>query len=228
MGEKLIVVRVGLALSVLLLVTACGSMDALRDASYAPAEPMPLPPRDEANGSIYHASTTRFLFEDMKARRVGDTITVLLEESTDASKSAKTSAKKETEYDTGTPTIFGKGITKDGRNVLVMDVDSDYDFSGEGDTSQSNSLSGSITVTVTEVLVNGNLKVRGEKLLTLNQGSEVVRVNGIIRPIDISPQNTIASTQIAGAEITYSGNGFIANSSKPGWFTRFFKSVWPF
>lgn len=207
---------------------ACSTMDNLRDPAYAPATPLPLPPRTEANGSIYHDNTNRFLFEDIKARRVGDTITVLLEEATDASKSATSSASKNTKFDTGVPTVFGKGVTKDGRDVLVMDVDSEFDFSGKGDTTQSNSLTGSITVTVTEVLSNGNLRIRGEKLLTLNQGSEVVRIDGLIRANDISPQNTIASTQIAGAEITYSGNGFIADGSKPGWFTRFFKVIWPF
>lgn len=210
-----------------LAAVSCSSMDRLRDSDYAPAEPMPIP-TTRANGTIYHATSNRFLFEDIKARRVGDTITVVLEEATDASKSAKTSAKKDTEFDTPAPTVFGKAVTKDGRNVLVMDVDSGYDFSGEGDTSQSNSLSGSITVTVVEVLANGNLRVRGEKLLTLNQGSEVVRVSGIVRPLDISPQNTIRSTQIAAAEITYSGNGFIADSNVPGVWTHFFKWVWPF
>ena len=200
----------------------------LSNPAYAPVAPVEPPARTEANGSIYHMSTNRFLFEDVKARRVGDTITVILEEATNASKSASTSASKNTEYDLPSPTIFGKTVTKDGREVLIMDAESEFNFSGEGDSSQSNSLSGNITVTVVDVQVNGNLRIRGEKLLTLNQGSEVVRISGLVRPIDITPQNTILSTQIAAAEITYSGNGIVGESSKPGWFTRFFSKVWPF
>ena len=212
----------------LALLNGCSSMQVLSDPDYAPVTPILPPLPTETDGSIYHASTNRFLFEDIKARRIGDTITVILQESTDASKSAKTSASKEVEFDVPGPTVFGRAVTKDGQEILVMDVESGSDFSGEGDSSQSNSLSGSITVTVVDVLANTNLVVRGEKLLTLNQGSEVIRISGIVRPIDITTQNTIMSTQIAAAEITYSGNGIVANSNKPGWFTRFFNTVWPF
>lgn len=203
------------------------SMVGIDDGDFAAVDPPPPPPRNDINGSIYHASTNRFLFEDIKARRVGDTITVILEEATNASKSASTNASKQTGYDTPVPTIFGKGVTKDGRDVLVMDVDNGFDFAGSGDSAQSNSLTGSITVTVVSVMTNGNLKVRGEKLLTLNQGSEIVRVSGIVRPTDISPQNSIRSTQIASAQITYSGDGFVNDSNKPGIFTKFFQRFWP-
>ncbi len=210
------------------MICGCSSMNRLRDDSYAPADPPPPPPRTEIAGSIFHINTSRFLFEDIKARRIGDTITVILEESTNASKSASTSGKTETDYDLPAPTFLGKAVTKDGRDVLVMDVEDDFEFKGNGDASQSNSLSGNITVTVVAVQANGNLKVRGEKLLTLNHGSEVVRIAGIVRPTDVTPENTILSTQIAAAEITYSGNGFVANANKPGWFTQFFNNIWPF
>ncbi len=207
--------------------TACSSAGRLKDSAYAPVMPV-KPPAAESEGAIYHVNTNRFLFEDIKARRIGDTITVVLEESTNASKSASTSAKKDTDFTTPSPTVFGKTVTKDGREVLVMDVDSGYEFSGEGDSSQSNSLTGSITVTVVDIHPNGNLVVRGEKLLTLNQGSEVIRISGIVRPIDVTPQNTVLSTKIAAAEITYSGNGLVAESNRAGWFTRFFSAIWPF
>ncbi len=209
-------------------VFACSSMSRLHDKDYAPVDPLLPPPRAEVNGSIFHANTSRFLFEDIKARRIGDTITVILEESTNASKSASTSGKTETDYSLPTPTVFGKGVTKDGQDILVMDLEDDFEFKGNGGASQSNSLSGNITVTVVAVQSNGNLKVRGEKLLTLNHGSEVVRIAGIVRPTDVTPENTILSTQIAAAEITYSGNGFVASANKPGWFTSFFNSFWPF
>ena len=210
------------------IISGCSSMDRLRDPDYAPVDPALPPPRTEIAGSIFHINTSRFLFEDIKARRVGDTITVILQESTNASKSASTSGSSETDYDLPVPTVFGKNVTKDGRDILAMDVESEFEFEGEGDSSQSNSLKGNITVTVVAVQSNGNMKVRGEKLLTLNHGSEVVRISGIVRPTDVTPDNTVLSTQIAASEITYSGNGFVADANKPGWFSRFFKDVWPF
>ena len=103
-----------------------------------------------------------------------------------------------------------------------------YDIEGEGELTQQNSLDGNITVTVTQVLANGYLVIKGEKLLTLNEGSEVVRVSGIVRPTDIDANNMIESTKIANAHITYKGNGVVSDSSKAGWLARFFTSViWP-
>ena len=100
---------------------------------------------------------------------------------------------------------------------------------GEGELTQENSLDGSITATVTRVLPNGYLVIKGEKLLTLNEGSEVVRVSGIVRTTDIDSNNMIESTKIANAHITYKGNGVVSNSSKAGWLTRFFMSaIYPF
>ncbi len=215
-------------LTLIVLLNACNSMNQLRDEAYAPTPPIKPPPRAEINGSIYHAATNRFLFEDIKARRVGDMITVILEEQTNASKSAKTATSKKSETEVPAPLLFGRTATRDGVETLQTNFDSEIDFEGEGDTSQSNSLTGSITVTIVDVLSNGNLKIRGEKLLTLNHGSEVIRISGLVRSIDITTQNTIRSTQIAAAEITYSGNGMIANSNKPGWFTKFFNIIWPF
>ena len=103
------------------------------------------------------------------------------------------------------------------------------DFSGDGASSLSNSLSGSITVFVAEVMPNGNLVIRGEKKLTLNQGDEYIRVTGIVRPMDVTPDNTIASTKVANAEIFYSGDGSINDANRMGWLARFFNgSMWPF
>ncbi|MDP3368030.1 MAG: flagellar basal body L-ring protein FlgH, partial [Pseudomonas sp.] len=94
---------------------------------------------------------------------------------------------------------------------------------------QSNSLSGSVTVTVAEVLPNGVLVVRGEKWLTLNTGDEMVRISGLVRADDISSSNTVSSTRIADARLTYSGTGSFADASQPGWLSRFFLSpMWPF
>lgn len=192
-----------------------------------------------ADGSIYHDGYEVRLFEDIKARRVGDIITIVLEERTQASKSASLETTKETDIEFPNPTILGSTpsfgvpgffpLDSTSNNSLQTAVNSSHDFQGEGDASQSNSLSGNITVTVSEVLPNGNLLVRGERWLTLNQGEEFIQIAGIVRPQDINTDNTVSSTLVADAQITYSGKGVIADSNRIGWLGRFFMSViWPF
>jgi flagellar L-ring protein precursor FlgH len=202
----------------------------LRDPEYRPVAATEITQASKRTltptGSIYHASTNRFLFEDYRARRVGDILTVILEEKTDADKKASTSTAKNSNVETPAPKLFGRGISIWGREVLEVKGSSTIDFAGEGGSSQSNSIKGNITVTVAEVLPNGFLKVRGEKIMNLNQGSEVIRIRGIIRPQDISSANTIGSQLIANAEITYKGKGMIADSNDAGWLTRFFNSGW--
>ena len=211
-----------------LLMTACAGPQ-VRDEGFTPTMPEPVAPAQESNGSIYHSRNNRFLFEDLKARRVGDLITVILDEQTNAAKTATTNTSKDNSVDLPGPTIAGLPVTHNGRPILSATLDSASSFSGSGDSSQSNSLSGNITVTVAEVLNNGNLVVRGEKLLTLNNGSEIIRISGIVRPHDVTPDNTVESTQIANANITYSGKGAVADSNRQGWLSRFFTSpLWPF
>lgn len=187
--------------------------------------PMELPPAPN-NGAIYSNASGLALFEDLKARRVGDLLTILLEERTDASKTASTTTTKDTDVDTGTPTLAGRGVTDDGVNILGNVLGAEREFTGEGDASQSNSLDGRITVMVMERLPNGYLRVQGEKQLTLNQGDELIRVSGLVRPIDISTENTVPSTRVANAQITYSGSGPLADANRPGWLGRFFDSKW--
>ena len=229
---------VGLLGASLLLGGCAAQQKSLRDPAYAPVvapSPNPPPPRFPAasnpmqqlmTGSIYTPASSRSLFEDYRARRVGDVLTVILQERTDASKKAGTATKKSSNVDMPSPTIMGRKITRGGVPILETQIKGKVDFAGEGTSSQSNSLKGNITVSVSQVLPNGNLVVRGEKLLYLNQGSEVVRIRGIVRPADISASNTIYSTQIANAEITYKGKGVVADSNEAGWLTRFFNSKW--
>jgi len=196
---------------------------------YSPREPTTRSTRTAANGSIYQTSNNRFFFEDIRARRVGDVINVILDERTDATKTASTSANKGTSIALPSPTLFGGQVTGKGRKLLSHEISASTDFKGAGDSSQSNRLNGNVTVTVDRILSNGNLWIRGQKKLTLNQGSEVVQVAGLIRPEDISPDNTILSTQIADANITYGGSGLLADSNRAGWMTRFLNGpIWPF
>lgn len=193
--------------------------------SYAPAWPEDVYAIERAPGTVY-ADGSFDLFMDLRARAVGDTLTILLVERTAASKESSTSTSRGTSIDTGFPIVGGRPVTSNGTPILNNEVGTDSSFSGAADASQSNRLDGSITVTVAGRLPNGNLVVRGEKLITLNQGEEYIRVEGIVRPIDIGPQNTVASTKLADAKITYSGRGTLAATNRPGWLARFFNSPW--
>ncbi len=218
-----------LAAGTVLLLAGCGATVPARDASYAPAYPVATAPAPASNGAIYQAGYNINLFEDTKAHRVGDIITVKLVEETAAQKAASTSTAKDQSVSLGAPTLFGAPVQHNGNDILSASVSAGREFSGDGSSKQSNSLSGSITVFVAQVLPNGNLVVRGEKQLTLNQGDEYVRLSGIVRPVDISPDNTVQSTKVANAQILYSGNGAISDANRMGWMARFFNSpLWPF
>jgi flagellar L-ring protein FlgH len=220
---------------VLAAMTGCASVPT-RDPAYAATRPKAPPDQAPNSGAIYQQGRTMALFEDRLARHVGDVLTIRLVESTSASKSASTSTKKETAVDVAAPTIFGSSpqfslpervpLANTRQLNLSANVDSKQNFSGEGDSSQGNSLTGSISVTVADVLPNGNLVVRGEKLLTLNQGHEHIRIAGIVRPSDIAPDNSVVSTLVADAQITYAGEGAVADANSMGWLSRFFNSSW--
>lgn len=207
------------------LVAACSVQTAPRAVPPpAPARQAP-PPAQRTAGAIYAAGSGLELFSDVKARRVGDLLTIQLVESTSAAKSAKTTARKGQETEMAPPLILGRTPTLDGA-PLGTSLSANRDFSGEGDSSQSNRLFGHLTVTVVDRLPNGNLVVEGEKRLMLNQGEETVRISGIVRPADVSTNNIVPSYKVADARITYGGRGFIAESNRMGWLARFFNSGW--
>jgi len=196
------------------------------DVEYAPIAPVSQTGPAQHNDSIYQSGSAWYLLEDIKPRRVGDMLTVTLQEKTDAKKLADTETKKATDNEIAAAKILGAPITASDREILATKLVSTYDFKGEADTQQSNSLTGSVTVTVVEVQVNGNLVVQGEKWVTINQGDEYIRLRGIVRPSDIGPDNTISSERVANAQIQYSGEGTIANANEQGWLAKFFNSSW--
>lgn len=210
-----------------LALQACSTVVGPTPGEMPPALPVqPVLPTGSM-GSNFNSGTALVLFGDVRARHVGDTLTVLLTEQTSASKNAATNFAKSSDFDSGTPLLGGQTVTRNGDNILNNIWETDQNFDGSGASSQSNSLSGDITVTVHEVYPNGNLRVQGEKWIELNQGKEYVRVSGIVRPYDVSTDNTVASSQLADARITYSGRGDIANSNTPGIGTRLFNKFWP-
>ncbi len=182
-----------------------------------------------SRGAIYQRTYYAPLFENPTARRVGDLVTVRLEERTIAAKSATTSTSKSTSTQIPGPTIGGRPVTVNGVPILETDLGSEHEFDGQGDSQQSNRLDGSIAVTVVARLPSGNLVVRGQKWLQLNQGKEFVRIEGVIRPIDLEPDNSIPSWKVADAKIAYGGKGVLNEANSMGWLARFFQSpVMPF
>jgi len=228
-----------LILALMAIVLAGCQSTPVRDPAYAPMRPVIPPPAPIGNGSIYQAGYERSWFEDMRARRVGDMLTIKLAEKTDAKKKATTAVKKSNSNSVTNPTILGSTpqfstpglipLASNSNNNLGFSLESESDFSGEGDSAQNNELTGDVTVTVVEVLPNGYLMVRGEKRIGINQGNEYVKVSGIVRPADIDSTNTVLSTRLADPTIVYKGDGAVADSNVMGWFAKFFISaLFPF
>ena len=206
------------ALMALLSLAGC----ATTAATLPPAAPVPaaiVAPKTE--GAIYQPAHDFSLFADTRARQVGDILTVVLVEKTAAKKSAATTSNKDSSADIAVPKILGYDIMRG-----EASIDASRKFTGGGDASQSNSLDGNITVTVIERLANGNLRVQGEKQLTIDQGDEMVRLTGIVRPTDIAPDNSVPSSRVAEAKISYVGRGALADSNAQGWLSRILNSAW--
>lgn len=178
-----------------------------------------------ASGAIYQETSSISLFEDLKAGRVGDILTVRLVEATIASKSSNTSTSKSSAATITNPTVLGRAISRNGIPLLNGSLGGDNAFDGAGSSNQSNSLEGDITVTIVERLPNGNLRIHGEKWLTLNQGREFIRLSGIIRPYDILPDNSVLSAKVADANISYSSKGVLDAANRMGLISRFFNSI---
>ncbi len=201
------------------------------DPYYAPVLRTDPAAAQPINGSLYRENANLSLFDDGKAARVGDIITVVLQERTSSSKTSNVEILKESDVNmapTGAGTVLNS-IPTLGEYGLNSAVTGDREFKGEAEADQSNRLSGNISVTVVDVYPNGTLLIRGEKWITLNRGEEFIRISGLVRPEDVSPENTISSTKIANARIAYSGTGELADSQQIGWLGRFFNSaIWPF
>ncbi|SHH19487.1 flagellar basal body L-ring protein FlgH [Ferrimonas marina] len=212
-----------------LLLTGCATpyipeQQAPNAPEYAPPALEMVLPTAKA-GSLYRRGYTMALYQDRRAYRIGDILTVELDEKTQASKKAGTSTSKDSNMDASGSYSFGGNSSGSG----AFGLGGGRDFSGNGSSSQQNQLSGAITVTVADVLPNGVLIIRGEKWLRLNQGDEFIRLVGLVRTEDIDQQNRISSQRIADARISYGGRGTLADVNAPGWGTRFFNDpVFPF
>lgn len=189
------------------------------------------------HGSIWPGETSRnTLFQDLRARNVGDIVTIRITEKTSAIKEATTSTTRNSTFDAGIQKLFGLP-TKFGMNDFLgqgqpfsPEVQSSYDaaFDGAGKTKRSGELSAIISARVVDILPNGNLVLEGKKDTIVNNELQFVVLSGIIRPEDINEQNTVLSTMMSDARIEYSGKGVIADEQGPGWLRRALDNVWPF
>jgi flagellar L-ring protein precursor FlgH len=207
-----------------LLASACAPFGSLHETYDPPAPVMPVV-AEPTSGAIYREGGATRLFEDLRAGQVGDVLTVRLLENTNASLQSNTRTSKSTATELTTPTFLGRPVTRNGTALFDATLSGEQAFDGAGSSSQSNSLQGNVTVTVVERYANGNLRIRGEKRVMLNQGHEYIRLSGIIRAYDIEPDNTIPSEKVADAQISYSSKGVLAAANKMGPFSRFFHSV---
>jgi flagellar L-ring protein precursor FlgH len=222
--------RTILLLTSALALAGCATIDDLPPSTGAfdPVAPAFQPAPRVATGGIYRAGTAETLLGRVRRFQPGDVLTVLLNESTQAARATSGNVSRESTNDvipSGlTSRLTGLNSALTGLNLNAAKVTSE----GGGRGNQSASLTGAVTVSVVEVQANGNLVVRGEKYLSLDQGSEVIQVSGIVRPEDVASNNTVQSRRLAHARFTYQGGGELASASKAGWGTRSLLKFWPF
>jgi len=198
------------------------------DPFYAPVEPAPPSLEVLATGSLFNADHNRNLYSYTPSFAVGDTITVELDEQAQAAKSANAEINKTNEFELDPIAVPGGNLSING-NAVQLGIDQEQAFSGQSGADQSHKLSGKITVSVIDILNNGNLVVRGEKWLVLNNGKEYIRLTGIVRPRDVSQANTVSSAKVADSRIEFSGTGDQSDAQKQGWMMKTFNGkVWPF
>ncbi|EGR0620612.1 TPA: flagellar basal body L-ring protein FlgH [Vibrio parahaemolyticus] len=193
------------------------------DPAWAPIHPKQKPEHyAAATGSLFSPEHITDLYDDSKPRGIGDIITVTLDETTSATKSANADLSKTNEAQMDPLQVGGEELKVGGKYNFSYDLNNTNTYAGDSSAKQSNSISGYITVEVIEVLANGNLVIRGEKWMTLNTGDEYIRLSGTIRPDDINFDNTIASNRVSNARIQYSGTGLSQDMQEPGFLARFF------
>ncbi|MGL4269332.1 MAG: flagellar basal body L-ring protein FlgH [Plesiomonas sp.] len=192
------------------------------DQSFAPPVLQEQAVQYASQGTMYNKSYVMTLFQDRRAYRVGDMLTVSLDEQTSSTKQANT------RYGKSSGANVSGGLSGSPWSARDADIglDADRDFNGSAQSTQKNTLRGAITVVVASVLPNGILQVRGEKWLKLNQGDEYIRLSGLVRVEDIDGLNRISSQRLGDARITYSGRGDLANANEAGWLTRLFVNPW--
>ncbi len=198
-------------------------------SDFQPVKQRTLNIQRKDNGAIYQEGMRISLFGDTTAQYIGDVLTIILIENTNASATSNTNSSKDNKVDLPGPTLAGSKVEKNGVEILENNFKGEREFSGQGTSAMNSSFNGKISVTVAEVLPNQNLIVRGEKMMLLNQSDEYVRFIGIVRPQDIDQDNSVKSTRVANVHMAYGGKGSLSQANKMGPLGRFFQSqAWPY
>src|SRR5690348_4041883 len=224
--SKIAMRTTSLSVVALFLLAGCMSLPAPQPIIHQPMSAKAYQPAPPSNiGAIYQPGPQyKPLFADRRARQVGDTLVIVLNEKTNASKKSNSSANKNGDINFGIPPIvFGVPITK----KVDMGASSTNNFAGKGEAASANNFNGTIAVTVIDVLPNNYLVVSGEKQLAMTQGTEYIRFSGVVRPETVI-NNTVSSIQVADARIEYKANGYIDEAQTMGWLSRFFLTISPF
>ena len=196
------------------------------------AEYPALEPRIASEGSLWTETGSEMLFVDMRAREVGDLVTVRISESPTGSLSAKTETERDSSIGAGIPNLLGISERYGANHSLdeksLFKANFDASFTGEGTNERNGSLDAYITARVVQVLPNRNLRILGKQEIKVNNETQYIALSGIVRPEDIDTNNEVQSCYIADARIDYSGKGVIADKQRPGWLMRVVDTVWPF
>ncbi|MCL2458323.1 MAG: flagellar basal body L-ring protein FlgH [Desulfobulbus sp.] len=210
--------------------TGCASHTQMVTTAHEPLEePVAANPRPQSPGTLWNGDEGSWL-ADVKARRVGDIVTVTINEQAQASKQATTNTSRDSSISAGISSFFGLE-DKVGNSInpsSLINASSGNEFNGQGKTTRSENLTATLTTQVVEVYPNGNLKIRGGKSVAVNNESQIIYLTGIVRPYDVAADNTVDSGNILNAQITYTGKGTLSDKQKPGWLMRFFDNTWPF
>jgi len=218
-----------------MLLMACAAPEQPLVAIKEPLEEIqPVVEEQQEAGSLWHDGNTS-MFSDRKAKEVGDIVTVIISEKASASKEAKTSSSRNSNISASIPNFFGlenaEQLTSlhnpiDLENLVKADFANGFD--GSGSTTRKEDLSAFLTTQVVGRYPNGQLKIRGGKEVMVNNEVQIIYLTGIVRPVDITAQNTVSSTKILNARISYTGKGAVSDKQQPGWMMRMIDNVWPF
>lgn len=219
-----------LLLFILLLAGCAVEKSDIKTAGFE--DPTPRPVADYSNGSIWQA-TSGGLTDDLKARRRGDIITIVISETASASKEAKTGTSRDSSVGAGIPNLMGletSGFVKNNFSDLanLIKANANTSFKGSGSTSRQENLKATITARVIDVQSNGNLMIEGRRNIKVNEEDQIIVLEGTVRSRDIAPDNTVNSIFVADARISYSGRGIISDQQSPGWLMNIFNKIWPF
>jgi len=216
-------------LTAALMLNACsGPMPMAHSTQFSPVQPLPRESVKQTTGAIFAADSTDMWQAKRRDYRVGDIITVLLSESTQAARTLNNETSREATTDV-VPNGLNNRISSLNSVLGGLKTDGGKTTNkGKGTADQQASLTGSIAATVVEVQANGNLVIRGEKQLSMSEGGEVIQVSGVIRPDDVSAISTVQSRRLANAQIAYRAAGDLANATRAGWGTSAIWKFWPF